>query len=300
MSTLRLVEYPQPQPQPEGDATLLGLFLDAHREHPRTVAIYRSALCSFLAQLRKPLCQVELADLQGWVAGLYRSGQRESTVRLKYRVLCAFLRFARELGSKSGGLDGIPPLKAVDLRGVPDSVAVRLIQPQELKRLFDCATSYERLVLQLLYFTALRRSELVGLRWRDLRARGEGEGGLALIPPGKGGRSRTVGIPPRLWRELQHLRGPWTPETAPVLGLSDSQLYRLVKRAGARAGLPQVAPHFFRHQHITDARRAGADWDVIAAQAGHSSPSLTQRVYGHLTHETTSADILEAQHDEQG
>ena len=92
-----------------------------------------------------------------------------------------------------------------------------------------------RALLRLLYAGGLRVSELCGLRWGDVQARGEA--GQVLVH-GKGGKSRVVLLSAETWRELSTLRGDAGAE-APVFrsrkggALDVSQVRRIVAAAAS-------------------------------------------------------------------
>jgi len=109
-------------------------------------------------------------------------------------------------------------------------------------------------LLRLAYLAGLRISEICGLRWRDTKRRATG-GQITVF--GKGGKTRAVLLRASMWRELDTLRGAAVDDD-PVFrsakggALDPSQVHRVVKRAAARAGLPNtVSAHYLRHAHVS-------------------------------------------------
>jgi site-specific recombinase XerD len=151
-----------------------------------------------------------------------------------------------------------------------------------------------RAILRLLYAGGLRRSELVGLRWRDLQPRDEG-GQVTVF--GKGGKTRAVLLPAAVWRELVALRdagGADDPVFRSRKGgpLDPSQVLRIVRAAAARAGLQaRVSPHWLRHGHATHALERGAPVHLVAATLGHASIATTG-TYAHARPTDSSARYL--------
>jgi len=282
------VLYP---PQQDADDALVTLWLDTHRQHPETRRSYDATLRQFRSWVQKPLARVELQDLQRWAEQLYREGRAASTVRLRFRHLRVFYLFARELGPRRGGLAEVPLFGGVDLKPATETVGCRLVP--DVEAVLAQLEGRERLVVELLFYGGFRRAELAGLCWRDILL--VGRKGKALVRQTKNGKPRYVTIPTRLWARVYELQGK--PDES-VTGLSKQGIYRLVKRAAKAAGFPAVSPHWFRHSCATEARQAGASWDQVAAHLGHSNSEITQKIYGHLTHDTTAADILEGQDDE--
>lgn len=104
-----------------------------------------------------------------------------------------------------------------------------------------------------------------------LPAQREGEAAILVCPRAKSGAplrtavSAEVEAAARRLRELGSIRG--------------DSLYHAIKKACARAGLPQVKPGSFRHSVATWAIEAGADPAAVAAFLGHASPATTKKFY---------------------
>jgi DNA-binding Lrp family transcriptional regulator len=153
-----------------------------------------------------------------------------------------------------------------------------------------------RVMLRTLYYAGLRVSELCGLCWRDLQARGETEGQLTAF--GKGGKTRAVLLPACLWSELVDLRGG-AEENEPVFrsrlkpgSLDPSQVMRVVRAAALRVGIKsKVSPHWLRHAHASHALDRGAPIHLVQATLGHASVSTTGR-YLHARPTESSSKYL--------
>src|SRR5438309_1845560 len=96
------------------------------------------------------------------------------------------------------------------------------------------------LLLLLLYASGVRRGEVAALRWQDLQATSDG-GQITVF--GKGGKTRSVQLPPSVWKQLTKLRGEALPSD-PVFPsrkggepLTDSGIWRIVKQAALRVGI---------------------------------------------------------------
>lgn len=149
-------------------------------------------------------------------------------------------------------------------------------------------------VLELLYATGVRVSELTGLDTSDLDRR---EHTIRVL--GKGGKERVVpyGRPAAraLERYLRHRptllgdRPAADARRALFLGARGGRLdprtvRSVVHRAAARAGVPDLGPHGLRHSAATHVLGGGADLRTVQEMLGHSSLSTTQR-YTHVTPE---------------
>ncbi len=150
-------------------------------------------------------------------------------------------------------------------------------------------------ILELLYGSGLRASELAGL---DVAALAPllagGEEGALLRVRGKGRKEREVPVGPparvalRRYLEVRGQLDPAEGEDAVFLNarggrLSDRSLRRVVKQAGLVAAvLKDLHPHALRHSFATHLLEGGADLRAIQEMLGHASLATTQR-YTHLT-----------------
>jgi integrase/recombinase XerD len=163
----------------------------------------------------------------------------------------------------------------------------------------------DRAMLELLYATGLRVSELVALTLNQLSL---AEGLVRVL--GKGSKERIVpiGLEARRWIE-QYLR-----HARPVLlagrvadplfvtqrdaGMSRQMFWRLIKRYAVRAGISApLSPHGVRHAFATHLLNHGADLRVVQLLLGHADISTTQ-IYTHVARARLKA--LHAQHHPRG
>ena len=172
----------------------------------------------------------------------------------------------------------------------------RHLRPGEIEALLDAAAGDEplqrrdRAVLELLYASGLRVSELARLDWDDLDLAGR-----TLRVLGKGGKERMVpfGHPAAEaladWHSLwQQIRKQDDSESEPVFlnyrggRLSVRSIRRILDRYVQQASLAAgVHPHTIRHTFATHLLESGADLRTIQELLGHSSLSTTQR-YTHV------------------
>ncbi len=134
----------------------------------------------------------------------------------------------------------------------------------------------DRAILELLYASGIRASELVSLRTEDVNL----EVGYVRCR-GKGGKERIVPIGRRSIRRLRE----FVPRGERLFPLRRETLWRLVRRAAQSAGLlDAVHPHTLRHTFATHLVRRGADLRYVQEMLGHSKISSTQ-VYTHVDHD---------------
>ncbi|NQX33177.1 site-specific tyrosine recombinase XerD [Herbiconiux sp. VKM Ac-2851] len=184
----------------------------------------------------------------------------------------------------------------------PPKLALRLpkaITIDEMERLLTSTGGEEpiavrdRALLELLYATGARISELVGLDVDDVQ-----EGDMVRVT-GKGSKQRVVPVGSYARTALDAYlvrvrpafatRGRSTP--ALFLGIRGQRLSRqgawlVIQAAAERAGLStHVSPHTFRHSFATHLLQGGADVRVVQDLLGHSSVATTQ-LYTHVTADT--------------
>ena len=186
-----------------------------------------------------------------------------------------------------------------------------VLSEQEVERLLaapDLETASgvrDRAMLEVLYATGLRVSELVGLRSEQVNLI---QGVLRVV--GKGGKERLVplGEPAVDWLERYLLKG-----RADILGerrtsalfptsrgraMTRQAFWHLIKRYAVRAGISQgISPHTLRHAFATHLLDHGADLRVVQMLLGHRDISTTQ-IYTHIARERLK--VLHARHHPRG
>jgi integrase/recombinase XerD len=272
------------------DAFLLELRVERGLS-PLTIEAYRRDLGQF-ADHAGSRWRDDPGPLIEFVAALQRRAARRSTQARKSAAVRSFYAFALREGLATRD---VPAL--VDAPR-PGSYLPDVLAPEQVAAILDAPPAddpigiRDRAVLEVLYASGVRVSELVGLDTDrvDLAAQQ-----LRVI--GKGNRERRVPMGDeareRLHRYLTGPRSEWTGRRAtPAVfvgrrgtRLSREAVWALVKRWTAAAGVTErVSPHTFRHSFATHLLEGGADLRVVQALLGHASISTTQ-LYTHLTGE---------------
>ena len=262
------------------------------------------ALVRWLAPHGKGLLQVQETDLQAYFA--YRHAQTRATTA--NRRLTVFKRFfGWALRERLVAQDPTLRLQAArqHLR-VPKTLSQA--QVEALLAAPDVGTPLglrDRAMLELMYASGLRVSELVALKTWHL---GMNEGVLRVL--GKGSKERLVpfGEVARQWLEryLQEARsailaGQQTDDlfvTARGAGMTRVMFWMLVKKYAGLAGITApLSPHTLRHAFATHLLNHGADLRVVQLLLGHADISTTT-IYTHVARERLRQ--LHAQHHPRG
>jgi integrase/recombinase XerD len=262
----------------------------------RTVVAYLSDVSRLTAFLSsRGVARPDDADhavLREYLYHLKDTGLAATSIRRSISSMRSFFGFLMEEGACAAD-----PTERLESPGTGRSLPTVLTQA-EVGRLLDApspsSSSFlrDRAILELLYATGLRVSELVGIRLRDV----ELDEGL-LRAHGKGGKEREVPFgrtsAEAVRRYLHHLR----PELDRGKGegmlflnfrgkpLTRMSVWTLVKGAAKVAGIAKrTSPHTLRHTFATHLLEGGADLVVVQELLGHVDISTTQ-IYTHLDRE---------------
>src|SRR5215468_2428657 len=271
---------------------------------------YRFALDHVRRHLGNRMLQkISPADIAALYASLSREGLAPRTTRMVPTAL------HRALGqAKAWGLIRDNPAEVAKPPKAPDQ-ETPMLQPDQAAALLEHLRGKPLYLLASLALgTGLRRNEMLGLRWGDVDL----DAGRLTIeqsleqtvahgirtkgPKTKHGR-RTISLPAHLvtelrqhWREQQEQRlgigRGKAPDSAPVFATADGQhlspnaITKAWPVAMAAVGMPAVTLHSLRHTHASILIASGVDILTISRRLGHSSPTITLSVYGHLIHGT--------------
>jgi integrase/recombinase XerD len=150
----------------------------------------------------KPLRALTLGDLQAFATAL-ADPDRALSPASQARTLAA-AKSLPTFGQRSGYLQ-FNVGAALRLPRLKNTLAERLLPEAPTQRLLALEPDVRnRALLLLCYAAGLRVSELVGLTWRDLQPRANGDGQATIY--GEGSKTRHVLLPASIWRELMALR----------------------------------------------------------------------------------------------
>ena len=273
-----------------------------------TLSAYRRDMAKFedFAKKRKlALNAVKRDDLVDFLASLYRQKLESKTVARHLVTLRNFFRHAQVQGSISE--DSTAHLESPKIRrSLPGYL--RLEEVEKLLELPDQKTPLglrDRAMLEVLYSTGLRVSELTSLRVNDLdmkvgcvRCIGKGDK-ERLVPVGR----KALGIVERYLRDGRTaLIGPGRGSAGAFLfvnrrggRISRVGVWKIFSAYGRKAGLRvPLTPHMLRHSFATHLLERGADLRSVQLMLGHSDISTTQ-IYTHVVEERLK-QIYKAHH----
>lgn len=264
----------------------------ARRLSPHSLEAYSRDLVRLAAFAERRSCRLEaltLGDLEAFVRALMTEGlSPASTARIvaAVRGLYKFLRLhghvpanpAEDLRSPKlfKALPKFLPVEAVEaLLAAPDPSTPRGLRDKAL--------------IELLYATGVRVSELVGLRTADVRV---AEGFLRTVGKGRKERIVPIGDEAARWvarylaegrpRLVKGREAPWLFLNPRGQRLSRVGFWKALKAYGRAAGVPgPLSPHVLRHSFATHLLDRGADLRAIQAMLGHASLSTTE-IYTHV------------------
>lgn len=292
-----------PAPEPPRDA--LSRLLAEHETwlsvergaSKNTMVAYRRDLGRYAGFLRArgvhdPLAVGEdlVAEYVGWLRDAVdedgRARYKPASVARMLVAVRSFHRFCVE-----EGLTEVDPAGDVGAPRVPQGIPKALTEA-EVRRLLEAVTGddplaqRDRAILETLYATGVRISELVGLDRRDLdlddkTARVLGKGGKERVVPI--GRTAVAALHEYLHDGRQLLLRPGVrAQDAVFLNARGRRITRqgcwqIVRRAADRAGLEgHLSPHVLRHSCATHLIEHGADIRVVQELLGHARVSTTQ------------------------
>jgi integrase/recombinase XerD len=284
MSVIALAVSPAPDGVNDGRLIALWVSLKSSAHTQRAYAAEADRFRDFVG---KPLALVTLPDVQAYAEALGQGSLRPASQNRALTAVKSLLSFGHEVGYLPFNVGA-----AVKLRVDRDSLAQRILEESEVARLIDAAhDGRDRVLLKLLYVSGVRVSEVCGLQWCDAVPRTEG-GQITVF--GKGGKTRTVLLKPKVWAQLLALRGdagPVDPLFRSRKGghLDPSQVRRIVYAAARKAGLEQkVSPHWMRHAHASHALDRSAPIHLVQSTLGHASVSTTGRYLHARPNESSS------------
>lgn len=256
-----------------------------------TLQSYKSdlkTLCDFLDKREKGLLAIDRDNLIDALSQMKDEGRKDSSIARFMSSLRGFFKFAM-----AEGLLKQDPTAHLEARKAWQSLP-RFLSQEEVDRLLeqpDLNTeigSRDRAMLEVLYATGVRVSELVNLKMSDIDL----EAGV-LNCLGKGNKQRRIPIGRSA---ISHLKNYFIVRHKLLKGnqsdllfieqaakpVARQKFWKIIKRYGGSANLGHVTPHMLRHTFATTLLENGADLRSVQMMLGHSDICATQ-IYTHVT-----------------
>jgi integrase/recombinase XerD len=275
---------------------------------PNTLAAYRAdltALSRWLAERSIAMMATSRADLQDFIAWRVHAGARP---RSTARQLSSFRRFFRYLVRE--GVVREDPTAQIAMPKIGRSLPKSLTE-EEVEALLsapvvsDPLGNRDRAMLEVLYATGLRVSELVNLRHGQVNIN---QGVIRIL--GKGNRERLIPLGEEAMRWLTEFANGARSEillerqtdylfpTRRGDRMTRQAFWHIIKRYARKSNISkELSPHTLRHAFATHLLNHGADLRVVQMLLGHSDLSTTQ-IYTHVARERLKE--LHGQHHPRG
>ncbi len=258
-----------------------------------TLQSYKSdlrILCESLSKKEKSLLTIDRDDLIDFLARLKDEDRSDSSIARFISSVRGLFRFAL-----TEGLVKQDPTAYLESRKAWQTLP-RFLSQEEVDKLLEQPDLNndigfrDRTMLEVLYATGLRVSELVKLKASDIEL---AAGVLSCF--GKGSKQRLI---PLGRSALSYLRNYFAVRQRLLKGnrsdtlfvepgadsLTRQKFWKIIKRYGESANLGHVTPHMLRHSFATALLENGADLRSVQMLLGHSDISTTQ-IYTHVTND---------------
>ncbi|HET8861081.1 tyrosine-type recombinase/integrase [Marivirga sp.] len=263
------------------------------RYSKHTLISYQNDLNQFILFLEnqyqlQDLLKAEHRHIRAWIVALMQEKIKPKSINRKIISLRAFYKFAisREAVNQN------PTQKIKALKTSKD--LPQFVQEKEMDTLLsliefpdDFEGSRDSLIMELLYGTGIRLSELIGLKYSDFNFQSK-----TIRVLGKGNKERIIPfhnqILSRLNTYISHKNKVFSSNenTALIVSNSGNEAYPMMINRITKKYLNQVttisktSPHVLRHTFATHLLNKGADLNAVKDLLGHSSLAATQ-VYTH-------------------
>lgn len=285
-----------------------GKFIDyiqyEKRYSPHTVTAYRNDLDQFYAYLMSRYSVSDIHEvthpmIRSWLVELMEEKISPRTVNRKLTTLKSYYRFLLKEGTVT-----VNPMRKITSPKTPKRLP-SFVEKEKMELLFESVDFGEgfpamrdRLILEMLYATGMRLSELVSLKETDIDFHYS-----SLKVLGKRNKERLIPFSGKMAtlmktylgekRSFEGMQEPDVPRSGtmePCLFITDSGrniyprfVYRVVTKYLAQVTtLKKISPHVLRHTFATHMLNNGAELNAVKELLGHASLSATQ-VYTHNT-----------------
>lgn len=231
--------------------------------------------------------------IRTWVVELVEKKNQPSSIKRKISALKSFYKYYLRIGNIK-----VNPADKVNTPKTPERLP-KFVEQQNINLLFNEPERFfeqsfegiqEKLIMDILYSTGIRRNELIQLTWSDINFSTQ-----QIKVTGKGNKQRLIPIGNQLCDSLKIFQqtqkdlfkdstvAPYVFLTKEGNQLYPNFVYRIVKKqVGYCSTTDKKSPHVLRHSFATHMSNNGAKLNDIKELLGHASLASTQ-VYTHNT-----------------
>jgi integrase/recombinase XerC len=263
------------------------------RSSPHTLESYSNDLLQFSAFLKSYEKEIEQAshiDIRNWMVGMMEQKISPRSINRKISALNSFYKFLLRKGELQKN-----PLAKVQTPKTSKRLPAFVEQPgiEKLLTQLEFPEGYEgardKMILELLYGTGMRRSELMNLKETDFDSYNS-----QLKVLGKGNKERIIPIHHQLSgaikeyiqlkrQTLEGQEGTYLLVNPTGKKLDAPTIYKVVKKyLSLVTTVDKRSPHTLRHTYATHLMNNGADINAVKELLGHANLAATQ-VYTHNT-----------------
>ncbi len=246
----------------------------------------------FIQQYDLKITEVKHTQVRNWIVSLMQDKTTARSINRKLSSLKSFYKFLLRKGEIT-----VNPMAKVTNPKISKRLPV-FVEKQNIEQLLKHIKFEEgfwgerdKLIIEMLYATGMRRSELSGLKITDIDSWNS-----QIKVLGKGNKERLLPVHPQLLKIIQTFiisRDESFPELSHThllvgkkgLPIKDGEIYAVVKKyLSTVTTLEKKSPHILRHTFATHILNEGAEINAVKELLGHASLAATQ-VYTHNTTE---------------
>lgn len=280
-------------------------YLEYEKKYSRhTILSYQNDLTQFIAYINGQGAEfipseIHYQEIRQWIGSLLSEKLAARSVNRKLSALKSYFRYLQRRQIISSN-----PMSKISGPKTPKRLPV-FVDENQMQHLFEDITFEEgfngtrdKLIMDLLYQTGIRRAELSGLKETDIDFYNSG---IKVL--GKRNKERIIPISLGLKRNLEaYLKVKEEHKlTNPVLlvnqkgqAMSDAAIYTTVKKYLSQVtSIRKKSPHVLRHTFATHLLNNGADINAVKDLLGHANLSATQ-IYTHNTIEKLKSSYKQA------
>ena len=282
------------------------VFIPSEKYAESTKELYARSIDSFRRSqpslFAKPIRAVSSASIQ---EAYNRYDVAQSTLKATHKYLRGFWKWAL--------VNGYADINVLDAVTLPKKKLTKLKEEiviwtdEEIRQIFDSIGDHRlRLLVFIAYYTGMRISEILGLRYEDLdgtiRVRRQNYHGAVSEP--KYGSKREIPMHPDLieeiarhkeWHEAEmkrkHYKSDYVFTSTTGTLLDYRNVLRSLNRFYDQNGIPRKSPHAYRATFCTNLCKAGVPLQTASSLMGHRSVSVTARYYTFVSRAEKEAAI---------